>query len=57
MAFTCTKEYPWRPEIGTPVFHDGAHEVGEQESSYPAGDIVTMKCPNCGVTWQKELPQ
>lgn len=53
----CTKEKPWTPDMGFPVEHDGAHEVGEQEDGYPGGDIVTMECSNCGVRWKQELPQ
>ena len=37
--------------------HTNAHEVGEQENGWPAGDIVTMKCDDCGATWKEELPQ
>lgn len=53
----CTKANPWKPEMGTPVEHEGAHEVGEQEDGWPSGDIVTMECPNCGERWRMELPQ
>lgn len=58
--FTCTKEHPWSREIDTSdmqVCHPDAHEVGEQEDGWPAGDIVTYKCPNCGHRWKMELPQ
>lgn len=53
----CTKENPWAPGMPTPVQHAGAHEIGEQRDGYPGGDIVTMKCPNCGHEWREELPQ
>ena len=56
-SYLCTKENPWTPEKGTPVEHDNAHEVGEQENGYPGGDIVRMRCDNCGTTWKTELPQ
>ena len=57
MRFYCTKATPWNEAYGTPVCHEDAQEVGEQEDGYPGGDIVTMKCPHCGTTWKKELPQ
>lgn len=53
----CTKEKPWKPEMGTPCQHVDAHEDGDQRDGYPGGDIITMKCPNCGVSWKSELPQ
>ena len=54
---TCTKDNPWTPEMGTPVVHEDAREVGEQEDGYPGGDIVTLECKNCGHRWKMELPQ
>lgn len=56
-AFKCTKETPWSPDKGTPVIHIDAHEVGEQRDGWPAGDIITLECPNCGKRWESELPQ
>ena len=53
----CTKDDPWTKEKSARGVHPDAHEVGEQEDGYPGGDIVTYKCPNCGVTWRTELPQ
>lgn len=53
----CTPERPWTPADGTPVSHTNAHEVGEQENGYPGGDIVRMRCKDCGVEWRAELPQ
>lgn len=58
----CTAAKPWdrvtRPPRGEGrIIHPDAHEVGEQEDGYPGGDIITMKCPHCGVTWREELPQ
>lgn len=60
---TCTKDDPWtearRPASGERIriAHPDAHEIGEQQNGYPAGDIVTMECPNCKVRWEQELPQ
>lgn len=56
-TFTCTAESPWKPSIRGYVIHADACETGEQEDGWPAGDIVTMKCPNCGHVWRMELPQ
>lgn len=53
----CTPERPWVESDGFPVAHQGAHEVGEQDSRYPGGDIVRMRCEDCGATWKQELPQ
>jgi hypothetical protein len=53
----CSKDRPWTPAMGTPVIHEDAKEIGAQEGGYPGGDLVTMKCPNCGHEWTKELPQ
>lgn len=53
----CTAERPWRESDGVPALHPDAFEDGEQESGWPAGDVVPMRCPHCGVRWKKELPQ
>lgn len=54
----CTPDNPWKEGDGYPVQHEGCHEVSDsQENGWPGGDIVRMICPNCGVTWTKELPQ
>ncbi len=53
---TCTAEDPWAEGRGR-AYHPDAQEVGEQEDGWPGGDIVTMRCPHCGVEWKKELPQ
>jgi hypothetical protein len=57
MRYRCTKEAPWHEGMPTPVEHDAAHEVGDQEDGWPGGDIVTMECSNCGHRWRKELSQ
>ncbi|KKM62740.1 hypothetical protein LCGC14_1518610 [marine sediment metagenome] len=46
----------YKNEHGQTV-HPNAREVGDQQDGYPGGDIVTMKCPDCGKSWKKELPQ
>jgi hypothetical protein len=55
--FVCTPENPWTPEKARGAHHPQAHEIGEQEDGYPGGDIVTYRCPVCGVEWRAELPQ
>lgn len=57
LFYVCTKEAPWTPNIGSPVRHPDASEVGGQEDGWPGGDIVTYECPNCGHRWRSELPQ
>lgn len=37
--------------------HTNTEEVGPQESGWPSGDIVTVRCKDCGHTWREELPQ
>lgn len=54
---TCTKENPYRRELGGRWCHPDAEEVGEQRDGYPGGDLVDMHCPNCGITFEVELPQ
>lgn len=53
----CTKDKPMPKDAGGSWEHEGAHEVGEQADGYPGGDIIQMRCPNCGITWREELPQ
>lgn len=55
----CTRESPWNGELvkGQRVSHSETEEVGEQEDGYPGGDIVRIRCKNCGHTWKTELPQ
>ena len=58
--FTCTAETPWDGKpcpIVRCVVHPDAEEVGEQKDGWPGGDIITLKCPHCGHSWEKELPQ
>jgi hypothetical protein len=59
MNVICTKDHPWDSRIETSgqIIHPDAHEVGEQQDNWPAGDIVTYECPNCGHRWERELPQ
>lgn len=57
MPYLCTPDAPWKPGLGTPVRHSNVSELGEQESEYPGGDIVTMRCLNCSHEWQQELAQ
>ena len=61
MRRKCTKDNPYTLECDKSEpgnwEHDGAHEIGEQEDGWPGGDIVRMKCSNCGLTWKTELPQ
>jgi len=37
--------------------HSGAGEVGDQENGWPGGDIITVRCKDCGKKWREELPQ
>lgn len=53
----CSPGRPWQPRDGKPAIHPNASEVGEQKDGWPGGDIVTYRCPDCGVRWRSELPQ
>jgi hypothetical protein len=37
--------------------HTNAHEVGHQENGWPCGDIIRLRCDDCGHEWKEELPQ
>lgn len=54
--YRCTKEHPMPPGAKGRWRHMDAREVGEQDGRL-GGDIVTNKCPNCGVSWEEELTQ
>ena len=58
----CTPERPYSrtldEELGCVRWdHPQAREVGEQLDGYPGGDIITMRCHVCHITWKEELPQ
>lgn len=55
--FLCTPDRPMPLNAPGRWEHTRAGEVGEQEDGYPGGDIVTMRCKDCGATWREELPQ
>jgi hypothetical protein len=61
MILKCTPDSPYTPERhvkGARWEHSDADEVpGSQKNGWPSGDIVTMKCNTCGITWEEELPQ
>lgn len=41
---------------GRQTIHPNAQE-GEQIDGWPGPDYVRMRCPDCGKTWRRELPQ
>jgi len=57
----CTPDNPYtedRHESGMRWEHyDNSEVQGSQVDGYPGGDIVTMKCNVCGITWKRELAQ
>jgi len=53
----CTADDPWTREKSRYGIHPDAREVGEQRSGWPSGDIISKRCPHCGVSWEEELPQ
>lgn len=54
MIIDCTKEKPWnhKSDPGDQIKHIDAVEIDEE-----GGNIITLKCPNCGHVWKQELPQ
>ncbi len=59
----CTKDDPYtlerdKAEPGYGWEHSDVHEVDDsQENGWPCGDTVRMRCNNCGLEWNTELPQ
>lgn len=55
--FLCSAKHPMPQGASGRWEHANAHEVGEQENGYPGGDIVKIRCADCGKEWRMELPQ
>lgn len=53
--YRCTEKEPWTPQVGR-GYHPDAVVIDEQDG-WPGGDIVSYKCPNCGLEFDEELPQ
>jgi len=54
----CEPGNPWDRSKGERAYHPQAAEVDDsQESGWPSGDTVRIRCPICNQTWTKELPQ
>lgn len=54
--FMCTSETPWHRGLPTPVQHREAQPIGDRRNGYPGGDLISMRCPVCGMEWEEELP-
>lgn len=54
---TCSAENPMPKGATGRWAHTNAHEVGGQRDGWPGGDIVRMRCEDCGHEWEMELPQ
>lgn len=55
--FICSPDHPMPKNAEGQWEHTSAHETGDQENGWPGGDIIRMKCNDCGTTWKEELPQ
>lgn len=55
--FVCTKDSPMPEGAPGRWEHTNTEEVGDQRDGYPGGDIVTVRCKDCGAKWTEELPQ
>lgn len=54
----CVPGDPWTREKSKQAYHPHAKEVKDsQEDGWPSGDTVEVRCPVCGHSWTKELPQ
>lgn len=58
----CTKDNHYTPkrhakDPEAKWMHDAVRQIGEEEDGWPCGDIARMRCDNCGVEWNEELPQ
>lgn len=53
----CRPGRPMPPKAIGKWVHVSAREIGDQKDGWPSGDIATMKCDDCGHTWEQELPQ
>lgn len=53
----CIPEDPWKQQTKRAVHPLAAEVEDSQRAGWPSGDTVRMKCPTCGHTWTKELPQ
>jgi hypothetical protein len=49
----CTAERPWMIAANDHwVHHPDARPVGK----WPAGGLVNMRCPHCGLEWAQDYP-
>ncbi len=55
--FICTPKRPWTKADGFPASHTNTQEIGGQENNWPCGDLITIRCKDCGAEWKEELPQ
>ena len=53
----CSPEHPMPKGAPGRWMHTNAKEVGDQRNGWPGGDLVTMRCLDCGTEWTMELPQ
>ncbi len=56
--FLCSPEHPMPANAPGRWSHTNVSEVdNSQESGWPSGDTVRMRCADCGFSWRMELPQ
>lgn len=53
----CSPDHPMPKDASGRWEHTNSGEVGEQESGWPSGDVITIQCADCGAKWKEELPQ
>ena len=52
----CSAENPWKPGMGR-AEHPDALRIGQQVAGWPSGDVLTYRCPHCGLRFECELEQ
>ena len=53
----CSPDSPMPAGARGRWLHLRTEECGEQERGWPSGDLVRVRCKDCGATWKEELPQ
>jgi hypothetical protein len=54
---TCSPEHPMPKGATGRWQHTNTEEVGDQQDGWPGGDIITVRCKDCGHQWTQELPR
>lgn len=50
----CTAQNPWRPDLGK-AEHPDAAELGPPSLASGRGAVQSLKCPHCGLVFERAL--